>query len=222
MSIDGLADLQQFLGYQNLGRFLTLLGPYFAEMENIVLAGASAGGFGVLFNYNQVAATFAPKVVNALVDAAPIIIDPAADRSCFETKIINTFNPPLPANCGDCGNSAEGGLAHIFSALANAHPDARFALTTANADIFGVVLLNRESTACGGGEVNIFNYRAGLDRLRDQELIPSGNWSTFYWSGIQHTCTQSDVLYLDTLTDGTSVAAWFTEVLAGNVVQVAP
>ena len=220
--IEDVAEPQQFVGYQNVAAYLDLLAPYFEDSDEVILAGSSAGGFGVLLNYPQVASAFSSIDVTALVDAAPIIVDDAVDRSCFEARVLDVFNLRLPADCVDCRDYENGGLVNVFTSLARSYPDASFALASADADFLGVLLLNRESTACGGAGVNIFNYRFGLNRLRDNVLAPMGNWSTFFWGGLQHTFSQTDATYFGETIGGVSIAEWLGEVQAGNVLHLAP
>lgn len=221
-SVADVQGLQQFVGHQNMSYYLTLLKSYFNGPREIVLAGASAGGFGVLFNYTQVTDAFAPATVDALVDAAPIIVHDGIETSCFEEKLINTFNLQVPQACTNCTDAGQGGLVNLYSYLGTSYPQAEFALGSADADIFGVVLFDRESVACGGSEVNFINYRFGLNTLRDDVLIPAGNWSTFFWGGIQHTFTQSDVLYFNTAVKGITASEWFQQVISGDSIHIAP
>ncbi len=222
VTIDGVPEPQQFLGRSNLAAVLDVVAPYFDSAARVVLAGASAGGFGVMLNYAEVADTFAPKPVTALVDAAPLLSIPGVETSCFEEKVRTAFNLEFPSTCPTCSDPVAGGMVGLYRALADAYPNARFALATADADLAGVVLLNRESVDCQGGGVNIINYRLGLLNLQSLVLAPSGQWSSFYWSGIQHTCTQSNALFYNNPEGGHTVASWFAEVLDGNTLSITP
>lgn len=133
VTITGLAEVQQFQGYANTAAVLGVVAPYFSGAEQVVIAGASAGGFGVLFNYGQVAEAFAPRTVNALVDSAPPLVDPAVDTSCFEQKLLDVLNLRLPVPCPGCSDTAQGGLGNVYVALADTFPSASFGLRTAAA-----------------------------------------------------------------------------------------
>lgn len=219
--VEGVPAQQQFMGYRNMTTFLKLLAPYFSEAAEVALVGASAGGFGVMFNYPQVADAFVSLPVTALVDSAPLLATNDIVTACFQDKVIRTFNLQLPQNCPNCNTSAQGGLLNLYGYLRNRYPDGRFAFASADADLAGVVLLDRESKACGGSGVNIINYRLALLALREDVLKPT-NWSSFYWGGLQHTMTQTSSLFFDTRVKGLSAAEWFGQVNAGTALHLAP
>jgi hypothetical protein len=206
VSIPGVSGKQQFVGYRNLHNDLKLLAPYFREAEDIALMGASAGGFGVLVNYPQVVGAFGGRSVAALVDSAPIIPESAIKTSCFQRKVIETFDLQLPDRCPDCADPSKGGLVNMYEYLSQTYPQGRFAFASADADLAGVILYNDESRSCGGTGVNIFNYRSSLYALRDKYI--GHDWATFLPGGIQHTMTQSDALFLERKFMRVSAAEW--------------
>jgi len=209
-SIPGVPGEQQFAGYNNVQNVLKLLVPYFKDAEDVALVGASAGGFGVLINYPQVVEAFGGRSVAALVDSAPIIPESAIKTSCFQRKVIDTFNLQLPNRCPECADPSKGGLLNLYSYLSSAYPHGRYALASADADLAGVVLYDKESRACGGVGVNIFNYRFSLYVLRDKHI--GHDWATFLPGGLQHTMTQSDALFLDRKYRGVSAAEWLARI----------
>lgn len=209
-SIPGVPGKQQFLGYSNLQNDLKLLAPYFRDAQDVALVGASAGGFGVLINYPQVVEAFGGRSVAALVDSAPIIPDSAIKTSCFQQKLLRTFDLQVPGRCPECRDPASGGFINLYSYLNRTYPGGRFAFASADADLAGVVLYNGESRACGGSGVNIFNYRFSLYALRDKYI--GHEWATFLPGGIQHTMTQSDALFLDRKIKGVSAAEWLSRI----------
>lgn len=204
--IPGVAGPQEFVGFRNLKNSLKLLASYFHNAEDVALVGASAGGFGVLVNYPQVVEAFGGRSVAALVDSAPIIPESAIKTSCFQRKLIQTFDLQLPPRCPECADPSKGGLVNIYRFLSRAYPHGRFAFASADADLAGVILYNGESLACNGTGVNIFNYRLSLYALRDKYI--GYDWATFLPGGLQHTMTQSDALYLERKYQGVSAAEW--------------
>ncbi len=205
-SVPGLDRKQQFVGYENLANDLDILAPYFRNADDVALVGASAGGFGVLINYPQVVEAFGGRSVAALVDSAPIIPESAIKTSCFQRKVIQTFALQLPAACANCADPSNGGLVNLYDYLGRSYPQGRFAFASADADLAGVVLYDGESRSCGGAGVNIFNYRFSLYALRDRHI--GHEWATYLPSGIQHTMTQSDALFLDRKFQGVSAGEW--------------
>lgn len=209
-SIPGVPGKQQFVGYRNVQNVLRMLEPHFRDAEDVALIGASAGGFGVLINYPQVVEAFSGRSIAALVDSAPVIPESAIKTSCFQRKVIETFNLQLPQSCPECADPSKGGLLNLYSHLSDAYPQGRYALASADADLAGVVLYNDESRACGGVGVNIFNYRFSLYVLRDRYI--GHEWATFLPGGVQHTMTQSDALFLDRKYNGVSAAEWLARI----------
>ncbi len=209
-AVDGVNGRQQFVGHRNLQNDLKLLAPFFRTAQDVALVGASAGGAGVLLNYPQVVNAFDGRSVAALVDSAPIIPESAIRTSCFERKLIETFDLQLPADCPECGDSSQGGLLNVYQHLSETYPKGRFAFASADADLAGVILYDRESRACGGAGVNIFNYRFSLYALRDKHI--GHDWATYLPGGIQHTMTQSNALFLERKYQGVSAAEWLGKI----------
>lgn len=219
-SIPGVPAEQQFVGYRNVQNALRLLVPHFEDAEDIALIGASAGGFGVLVNYQQVVDAFGGRSIAALVDSAPVIPESAIRTSCFQRKVIETFNLQLPKSCPECADPSKGGLLNLYSHLSDTYPQGRFALASADADLAGVILYNDESRACDGVGVNIFNYRFSLYVLRDRYI--GHEWATFLPGGVQHTMTQSDALFLDRKFKGVSAAEWLARINAKTPSHIPP
>jgi len=218
--VSGLPVEQQFVGYRNFQNVLRLLEPYFTDAEDIALVGASAGGVGVLINYPQVVEAFGGRSIAALVDSAPVIPESAIRTSCFQRKVIETFNLQLPQSCPECAEPSQGGLLNLYSHLSETYPQGRYALASADADLAGVVLYNDESRACGGAGVNIFNYRFSLYVLRDRYI--GHEWATFLPGGVQHTMTQSDALFLNRKYRGVSAAEWLARINSRTPSHVPP
>ena len=205
-SVPGVDQRQQFVGYRNIQNDLKILAPYFRDSDDVALIGASAGGFGVLANYPQVVEAFGGKSVAALVDSAPIIPESAIKTSCFQRKLIESFNLQMPERYPHCTDPSKGGLLNLYDYLSQTYPQGRFAFASADADLAGVILYDGESRSCGGAGVNIFNYRFSLYALRDKYI--GHEWATFLPSGIQHTMTQSDALFLQRKINGVSAGEW--------------
>jgi hypothetical protein len=208
--VPGLTNKQQFVGYTNVKNDLKQLAPFFRSAQDVALVGASAGGVGVLVNYPQVVRAFGGRSVAALVDSAPVIPESTIKTACFQRKLIDTFNLQLPTSCPNCADPSKGGLINIFGHLSKTYPTGRFAFASADADLAGVILYDRESRACGGAGVNIFNYRFSLYALRDKYI--GRDWATYLPGGLQHTMTQSDALFLERKFRGVSAGQWLSDI----------
>lgn len=208
--VPGVPGKQQFLGYRNVQRILQLVSPHFRDAGDVALVGASAGGFGVLINYPQVVEAFGGRSVAALVDSAPVLPESTIKTSCFERKLAATLGLQLPDHCPECADPSKGGFINLYSYLSHAYPHGRYAFASADADLAGVVLYDKESRSCGGSGVNIFNYRLSLYALRDKHI--GHDWATFLPGGLQHTMTQSDALFLERKFNGISAAEWLSRI----------
>lgn len=88
--------------------------------------------------------------------------------------------------------------------------------------MLGVILLDGESKACGGIGVNIFNYKVILKDLRDTHLVPSSNWSSFYWPGLHHTMSQTNSLFFNQKVKGLTIVDWFGQTMDGTFKHLDP
>lgn len=206
-AVPGVAEPQTFLGFQNIASVIAYLKPLYPNVVDVALVGASAGGFGVLINYEQVAEAFGSVV--GIVDAAPIIPEFAGIRTaCFQDTLMETFNLQLPAGCPECADTSQGGLINLYSYLPNTfpRPQGRFGLMSEDGDQVGATLYDVESKKCGGVGVNFISYRSALIKLRDEYI--GNDWATFLLPGLIHTMTQSDELFLNRKLQGSSAAQW--------------
>jgi hypothetical protein len=72
VSIPGVDTKQQFKGRPNLEHFLARIVPTFADADQVLLTGASAGGSGALMSYRVVQAAFGSIPVTLIDDSGPL------------------------------------------------------------------------------------------------------------------------------------------------------
>ena len=70
---------------------------------------------------------------------------------------------------------------------------------------------------CSGGEIRGAQYRESLEFLRDEILIPSGKYSTFFAEGDRHTFIQSDSRFYEIEAGGKRYYEWIADVMSGSV-----
>jgi hypothetical protein len=72
----------------------------------MLLVGVSAGGFGAVYNYDQVAQAFPNQRVVLLNDSGTLLEDDEAMTVCLQLAIRLFFNIDsiLPPDCADCFN----------------------------------------------------------------------------------------------------------------------
>jgi len=125
----------QHLGFANTRQFLERVVATYGGAQKVVVAGESAGSFGAIGNFDQVATAF-----QTVGDPALYLIDDSGPtmsnmwlKSCFQDLVIGAFgfrDTPLAEECPDCLNPEAGGLGEIIPFLTARYPDARMALTS--------------------------------------------------------------------------------------------
>jgi len=201
------------VGYRNFSHFLSRIVPTFPEVEEVVLAGRSAGGLGTLVNYPQTADAFGCTPVHALNDAGGILPDEYM-RPCLQQLVRGNWglDAAVPAGCDACTNSEGGGLVNILPYMASHYPDRRFAFLSAMEDGtmrsfygFGYSDGCDFPASMPGSE-----YTAGLEAARD---LMSGydNFRSFYVPGEQHTFTYQSLSR--TSSEGTELGSWLGAML---------
>ena len=213
VEVPGVAGAQQFVGHRNLERALDRLAPTLGAPDTLVLAGSSAGAFGTLVNFPEVADRFPGAHAVLFNDSGPAFFDDAvlspdlgrtfADlygfRDAFPPDASTLFEPD--------------GLETVYAYLAERHPDARFGLASTHQDrtiryYFG---FGQPDGTITGPE-----YAAGLDDLR--ERLPDA-WRTAYLPGDGHTFVGSDRLFFGADTD---LGAWLGDLVASRAAHVGP
>jgi hypothetical protein len=103
---------QQFVGYTNLGLFYDDLEPGAIAAETVLFAGASAGSFGVLLNYDRTQEFFKNSEVLAVADSGLAFRD-AYLEPCLQKiwRELWGLDAILPSDCKGCFNADGGGLA---------------------------------------------------------------------------------------------------------------
>ncbi|MDP8222576.1 MAG: pectin acetylesterase-family hydrolase [Candidatus Lernaella stagnicola] len=187
-----LIQRQQFVGWNNSQLFMDAIEERFAgEVDQVVLLGMSAGGFGVLAAFPLVAEAFPSADLVMLNDSAPIFFDDSVLTPCYQTVIrwMWNVNEALPEDCSACFQEGGDGLAAIQTHLSKTYPHARFGLFSSMADISIRSTYGPGQNNCKAGSdarVKPWQFRAALVDLRDNYLLPEGNWTTFFIEGINH------------------------------------
>lgn len=124
------------VGWSNVGEVLERVVPELeGEVEEVVLAGVSAGGFGALLNYERVQAAFGEVPVQMLSDSAPPLADDYLNP-CLQAQLREVWNldPNLPADCDGCFDDTGGSFTKLVEFYASAYPQRRFAYVASDRD----------------------------------------------------------------------------------------
>ncbi len=202
---------QQFVGYGNVTNMLDLVAPYFADAAQVMLIGQSAGGFGSLLNYPQVAPAFPDHDVVLLDDSGPLPADNAVLSPLLQSAVRVLWNVVVPEDCVDCHDPSGDGIEHIQPYLAEQWPASVFGLfsTTEDEEIRGFFDLF--------GPISGPAYAAAMIDLRDNLLLPTGRWSTYFYDDTFHTFTTDDDRYFDLTVGDDLLIDWVAALAAGSV-----
>jgi hypothetical protein len=227
-TINGVAGMQQFVGYQNVAKYLERIVPTFInDTDHVLVTGQSAGGFGAAFNYDRIADAFPGKRVTLLDDSGPPMSD-AFMVPCLQQMWRDAWNLDdiLPADCDNCFPANGGGLVNLGRYLAEKHVNQQFGLISSVGDntirfFFGFG--NDDCTAVLPS-TTVERFTMGLVDLRDNWLNkPADTWGTFFLAGEQHTWIGGDSYFNATSGANVKLIDWITDlVVDGNVANVEP
>ena len=214
---------QRFTGVGNVLASLKRIVPTFPNVDQVLLTGSSAGGFGAAISYERVAKAFCPRPVAMIDDAGPVMSDTYL-APCLQKRFRDVWNlnAGLPADCTDCNlgdGGASGGLVNAVPFLINKYPQGRFGLLSADQDSTIRTFMSFGNDDCQNinglpGSYPGDQYSKGLADLRDKYLKPTGRTSTYYVPGETHTFLYSDGFY-STKVGNVALTDWVAGILNG-------
>ncbi|MHB8419376.1 MAG: pectin acetylesterase-family hydrolase [Myxococcales bacterium] len=222
--VDSVAGTQQFVGYHNVALDLARIVPTFPNATEVLLTGVSAGGFGAMLNYDQVAAAFGSVPVNLLDDSGPPMSS-AYVPACLQTIFGQTwgFGATLLADCGsDCPDATDFALPYLKH-IVGTHPDRAFGLLDSTADqtirlFYGFGLDN----CIGGSAMDAGVFEEGLLDTRN-ELAADPNFGLYVFQSTEHTSLEGSTFDSRTAGDaGYPLTSWTAEIVDGGVSNVGP
>jgi hypothetical protein len=226
---------QHFVGYLNMQKFIGHLVPTFPNQAQVLLTGASAGGFGAGLNYGMVQDSFGSTPVVVLDDSGPPFLTadlPACIQQQWRT--LWGFDAALPSDCAECTNPDGSGLTDIVKYWHHKYPHARVGLVSTVQDevmrlFFGssdnnCATNNASALAVGGGYTGA-QYTMGLNDLLATYQC-TGALATYYIGGMnsnfpnptyhQHIF-RSEFYTVDTDTGSMTMAQWTADLLNGTL-----
>jgi hypothetical protein len=219
---------QQFVGYHNLDLFLSRVVPTFIDAQQVLFAGSSAGGFGVLLNADHVARWFSPIPITVISDSGPPMPTTAV-APCLEKRWLDTWGfaggPML--DCGvDCPSSSDYMIDQVRH-FGWRYPSYRGGLISSTADetirtffSFGANDCNPDHIGADGFSADA--YLTGLTRLRDTMTAEHAPFGTFLLGNqTRHIWLMDDIPFAASV-GGTSLKQWVTGLLNGSVTNVGP
>lgn len=209
---------QQMVGHANVAAALDVMAPFFREerrLSTVVLYGFSAGGFGTLINFDQVARAFDGARLAAIDHAGPILLDEDVYTPCLNERWRHLWQHEFP---DDYDTHVQGAYAYpdqgIYEYLAKKHPDVPFGLVSSYHDevIRWYYSFGKDGcpfTSQPPAPVERAAYREALLDL-SAHLDTLDNWKVFYTEGNAHSTS------LEKTVGGTTYAEWLDRLIASE------
>jgi len=212
---------QRFTGVSNMLAYLKRIVPTFSAVDQVLLTGSSAGGFGAAISYERVAKAFCPRPVVMIDDAGPVMSDTYL-APCLQKRFRDAWNlnAGLPAGCPNCENAQHGGLVNAVPYEINKYPQSRFGLISADQDSTIRLFMSFGGDTCKNLDTGFPasydgpTFSKGLAELRDTYLKPTGTTSTYFVPGETHTFLGGDAFYTTTVQNVT-LPNWVAGLLSG-------
>lgn len=205
---------QKMVGYNNVTLALDALKNHFGtNLDEVLLTGSSAGGYGTLINADQFIEAFPTAKSTIIDDSGPVLLAQDAQPDCLDNLWQNIFGTHIP---GDFSTHTSGqystSMKSIYEYLGNKHPNTEFGLISALEDIvirefYGYGTDNCAEATVVPEPIPAANYRNALIDLRDNVLAPFPNWKTFYVNDASHTFNLIPGM-LEKEVNGISYATW--------------
>lgn len=215
VSVEGVSSPQQFVGHDNVEQYLGLLGEEFGgTVDQVLLTGVSAGGFGTMINYPDVASTFSGAEVTLMNDSGPLVAPDNVLSPGLQAQWIQLWGlgEVIPADASEV--LEKDGFVNIYDYYTETYPDEDFGLISYLQD--GTI---RQFYSFGQPDGNVpgEEYEAALADVRD-DVAPE--WGTYYATGDDHTFIVSD--FYSTTVNGVPLTDWVASLLNDNPRDVAP
>ncbi|MCZ6899123.1 MAG: pectin acetylesterase-family hydrolase [Bacteroidetes bacterium] len=213
--VPGGASNQKMVGFNNVTEVLNDIAPFLLDkgVTEVFLSGSSAGGYGALINYDQVAQVFPDIDISMIADSSPVFFDTDIFPSCFNDRLETTFNLQFPPDYDSfVTDEFPYDTQRMYEYLSNKYPDAQFGFFGYYEDPVMAFFFGFGQDDCVDGISPIPNdiYKEGLLDIADYLEDELGNWRVYYETGEQHTIlfssdfesmSVSDVRFTDWLSD---------------------
>lgn len=209
---------QKFVGYDNMDIFLRRLRATFPDVQRILLAGSSAGGYGAVVNYGHTMRVFPDVPVNLIDDAAPFFSTNHMP-ACAQNRFATTFgwSDTVLHDCGtDCANQRD-----IFTAItkhwARTVEDRAQGLVTSLGDSLIRQSLGINATCTSQQEVSASQFAAAIEDIAVQHAAYD-NFGVYGYSGAGHMIFEKSTYFSATGAGGKTVASWVAGIVNDDVV----
>jgi cysteine-rich repeat protein len=214
--------VQQFVGYENMGHFLDRIVPTFGDVDQVLLTGISAGGFGAAANAKRVQRDFQDVPVVLLDDSGPPMTNEYI-APCLQNwwRELWGFEGSILADCGaEC--SPDDYVIDMTDHLVRHAPDRVGGLFSHRQDFVIRFFYGFGDQDCSRSlPISPQVFEAGLDDFRGFIQDRADNFGTFYIDGEDHTCISGSCFYAAEA-DGVPFTDWVADLLDGTTSHVGP
>jgi hypothetical protein len=221
----GVEERQKYVGAINFRKAMDFITPYYEyqDVEEIVLFGLSAGGYGVYINFVEITKRFPKAKITVINDSGPLFSDEQAFPQCLQAAFTLVYGIPLPNDLLDCCNQPALGLANVYQYSSKKYPKANFGFITSYEDATSRFFLSFGFDDCTGAPNNQLPadvFREGIINLREDVLKPKSDWSTYYINGDSHTLLADNDIFYNRNAAGMYLYEWVDRLLKGENMHV--
>lgn len=209
--------------YFHPGHILTILTDYFTDVDDVLLTGSSAGGYGATFNWAEAEDAFGSIPVHLVNDSGPLPADDLAFAPCLQQRFRDEFNldMSLPSACSDCFSVSGDSLSSLYPFYGQnfTTSDGNLGLISYKEDNVVRAFFDFGTDDCVNIEGAFGTYPGSTysDAVLDLEMnqLANNDWSTFILDGTEHVTLTSARFYNETIS-GTTLAEWVGSVIGGT------
>jgi len=215
---------QVMLGADNFNIILNDLNDFFENnggISEIVLAGSSAGGFGVMPNYFQLKNNLGENIpTTAIIDAGQIFMDNSLLTPCLVQQWESTWNvsASLPEDLNTIvQNNYDYDIQKIYEYASLKYPDDQFGFLSHYEDETNSIFYSFGKNNCSYPPLEPVSgpdFKSGLIDLKNNVFDNFDNWSVFYKNGTSHTFLGDDDFSQSV--NGTTLNDWIAQLRTGN------
>jgi len=221
----GVADTQRYVGSFNFKKTMDFIQPYFdyKKVEEVVLFGLSAGGYGVYVNFLEVAKRFPNAKITVINDSGPLFNDPQAFPTCLQLGFSFVFGLPIPDDLPECCGTPNIGLANVYEYSSKKYPNANFGFISSYEDATSRFFLSfgyNNCTGAPGNQLPADVFKSAIVDLRENILKPKSTWSTYYINGDTHTLLATNDIFYNRNASGMYLYEWVDKLLKGERMHV--
>lgn len=219
-------EMRYFYGYSNHAAYLELLVATF-DLDQVVLSGSSAGGFGALLNFAQTQDAFGDVPVTVINDSGPPlssdIFPPCLQQLFRETW---GFDRTLLADCGAACDDPNDYILDYLDQVRTEYGDLPAGVFSSREDntirLFAGYGWSGGWNSCGDFPSSVTGpvFSQGLDDMRAHFMESGSGMGTYFVPGNGHTVLRTSSFYSagSTMTP----AQWVEGTINGEAAHVGP